>query len=125
MPLGSARSTRATRLRFCGRSSTPSFSKSARMWVLTASTLTGRSSALASLVAGVATASNLAPPDDAPRQRPLDQGDPLAVLRQVLDPELLEERPHVGLDRVDADGPVFRARLVGGGGGDGLKPRAP
>ena len=41
--------------------------------------------------------------DQAALQRPLDERHALLVLRQVLDPELLEQGAQVGLDRVDAE----------------------
>src|SRR3954451_5278452 len=54
LPLESASSTSRARLRFCGRSSTPKRSNSARICVLTPSTLRKSSSAICRLVAGAA-----------------------------------------------------------------------
>ena len=41
--------------------------------------------------------------DDALEQRHRGEPGALLVLRQVLEPEALEQRPQVGLDRVDAE----------------------
>src|SRR5665811_547630 len=61
----------------------------------------------------------LASADCAALQRPLDQGGALAVLRQILDAELLEQGAHVGLDRVDAELQLGGDRLVGRRRGEG------
>src|SRR6476620_6585548 len=55
----------------------------------------------------------LAPGDQAQGDGPLDELGPLLVLRQVLDVELLEQRPQVGLDRVDAQVELTGDLLVG------------
>src|SRR5680860_514633 len=62
-----------------------------------------KTSALQSHIRPLTPASELAAADRAALHRPLGQGNPLAILRQVLDPELPEEGAHVGLDRIDAE----------------------
>src|SRR3954447_12295757 len=53
------------------------------------------------------------PADQAEPQHPLDELDPLLVLRQVLDAELLEQRAQVRLHRVDAEEELVGDLLVG------------
>ena len=63
-------------------------------------------------------ASKLSPADHTALQSTLNQCRPLLILRQVLDSELLEEGPHVGLDRIDAEVQLAGDHLIGGRSGE-------